>query len=73
MWLQGQQQLLLVEGDAGLASGRVEDFVVRSGPRAQAGLVAVRRGHGLLGVVGSPGAASLTWLFSGRGAHGFAA
>lgn len=37
-----------VEGDAGLAPGQVQDFVVRVRPWAQPGLMAVHQGRGLL-------------------------
>lgn len=67
VWLLGKRQLLLVERDAGFASGWVQDFVVRARPRAQPGLMAVDRGRGLglLGAVSFSAAAFLTRLFSG--------
>lgn len=37
-----------VEGDAGLAPGQIQDFVVRVRPWAQPGLMAVHQGRGLL-------------------------
>lgn len=64
-WLQGKQQPLLVEGDTGFASRWVEDFVVRTRPWAQPGLVAVTCGHGLLGTACFSRASLLTGLFSG--------
>lgn len=70
VWLQGKQQLL-VEGDTGLASRWVQDFVVRTRARAQPGLVAVSRGfgHRLLRAARVSRAALPPWLFSRRGAR----
>lgn len=67
----GEATASLVEGDAGFASRGVQDFVVRSGPWAQPGLMAVSpgRGLGLLRAVRFSQAAFLTRLFSGHGAH----
>lgn len=56
---------LLVEGDAGLASGRVQDFVVGARPGAQPGFVAVDSGRGLLDAGCFFRAARLAWLLSG--------
>lgn len=64
-WLQGKQQPLLVEGDTGFASRWVEDFVVRTRPWAQPGLMAVKCGHRLLGAACFSRASLLTGLFSG--------
>lgn len=68
VWLQVKQQPLLVEGETGFASRRVEDFVMRARPRAQPGLMAVTRGHGhrLRGTACFSRASLLTRLFSGR-------
>lgn len=68
VWLQTKQQPLLVEGDTGFASRRVEDFVMRARPWAQPGLMAVPRGHGhwLLGAARFSRASLLTGLFSGQ-------
>lgn len=67
----GEAMASLVEGDAGFASRWVQDFVVRSRPWAQPGLMAVNHGRGLrlLGMVHFPQGAFLTRLFSGQGAH----
>ena len=62
----------VVEESGGLASRWIQNFVVRSRPWAQPGLMAVNSGHGL--ELGPPSmicfswATFLTWLFSGQGA-----
>ena len=56
---------LLVEGDAGLASGRVQDFVVGARPGTQPGFVAVDGGRRLLDAGCFSWATRLARLLSG--------